>query len=138
MMGKEVESSVRALEGLGLAELRTAWDQHFGPPHPRHRSPELLLRLMAWRLQAQDEGGLDRAARRLLARQTTQAPGPVLTPGVRITREYRGRRCDVEVLSDGFLHEGRRYDSLSEIAREIAGVRWNGPRFFGLRKEARP
>lgn len=67
-----------------------------------------------------------------------RAPGPVLTPGVRITREYRGRRCDVEVLADGFLYEGQAYDSLSEIAREITGVRWNGPRFFGLRKEARP
>lgn len=137
MIGTEVEVSVHALESLGLADLRTAWDQHFGAPHPRHRSPELLLRLMAWRLQAQNEGGLDAAARRLLARRTTQAPGPVLTPGVRITREYRGRRCDVEVLAEGFLYQGQAYDSLSEIAREITGVRWNGPRFFGLRKEAR-
>lgn len=132
----QAEAVVQALDGLNLAELRTAWDQHFGPPHPRHRSPELLLRLMAWRLQAQTEGGLDSQTRRhLSSRKPVRKPGPVLSPGVRITREYRGRRCDVEVLAEGFLYDGRVFESLSEIAREITGVRWNGPRFFGLRKE---
>jgi len=33
----------------------------------------------------------------------------------------------------GFEYRGRRYRSLSAIAREITGTRWNGPRFFGLR-----
>jgi hypothetical protein len=37
------------------------------------------------------------------------------------------------VLTDGFEWEGRRYKSLSAIARSITGVRWNGPLFFGLR-----
>ncbi len=35
----------------------------------------------------------------------------------------------------GFLYQGDRYRSLSQIARVITGVRWNGPRFFGLRQE---
>lgn len=55
---------------------------------------------------------------------------------MRLTREWKGRLCDVEVIADGFLFEGQRYDSLSEVAREITGSRWNGPRFFGLRKGA--
>jgi len=29
--------------------------------------------------------------------------------------------------------KGKRYRSLSEVAREITGSRWSGPRFFGLR-----
>ena len=34
----------------------------------------------------------------------------------------------------GFAWRGNRYESLSEIAREITGARWSGPRFFGLKK----
>ena len=37
------------------------------------------------------------------------------------------------VLDQGYAYEGETYLSLSEIAREITGTRWNGPRFFGLR-----
>jgi hypothetical protein len=37
------------------------------------------------------------------------------------------------VMADGFVYEGKRFASLSEIASEITGTRWNGPRFFGLR-----
>ena len=40
-------------------------------------------------------------------------------------------------LEDGFDFEGKRYPSLSKIAREITGVRWSGLRFFGLSKESR-
>jgi len=38
------------------------------------------------------------------------------------------------VLADGFQHQGTVYGSLSHVAREITGTRWNGPAFFGLRK----
>ena len=37
------------------------------------------------------------------------------------------------VLEKGFAYEERTYPSLSEIARQITGTRWNGPKFFGLR-----
>jgi len=36
------------------------------------------------------------------------------------------------VLEDGFEYESRRYRSLSAIAREVSGTRWNGLLFFGL------
>jgi hypothetical protein len=38
------------------------------------------------------------------------------------------------VLAGGFEHRGTVYGSLSQLAREITGTRWNGPAFFGLRK----
>jgi hypothetical protein len=38
------------------------------------------------------------------------------------------------VLAGGFQHRGTVYSSLSQVAREITGTRWNGPAFFGLRK----
>ena len=36
------------------------------------------------------------------------------------------------VLADGFEYQGRQYRSLSAIACEITGTRWNGLAFFGL------
>lgn len=127
----QADQEARRLETLDLAGLREVWRRRFGPPWPKHRSADLLRRLLAWRIQAEALGGLDRATRRTLL-----GSGPVLSPGVRLTREWRGRLCDVEVIADGFLFEGKRYDSLSEVARQITGSRWNGPRFFGLRKGA--
>ncbi len=55
-----------------------------------------------------------------------------LPPGTRLVREWHGRPYTVEVLESGFLCDGQRYRSLSEVARAITGARWSGPRFFGL------
>jgi hypothetical protein len=126
---------VRALERLDLEGLRGEWRRRFGAP-PKIRSHDLVRRLLAWRIQAAAYGGLDAETRRLL-RQTGAAPrGPKLTVGARIAREWKGVRYEVQVVEAGFIHAGCHYDSLSEIARAITGVRWNGPRFFGLRQEA--
>lgn len=133
----QADQEARRLETLDLAGLREVWRSQFGLPWPKHRSADLLRRLLAWRIQAEALGGLDRATRRtLLGSGPVRVPGPVLSPGVRLTREWKGRLWDVEVIADGFLFEGKRYDSLSEVARQITGSRWNGPRFFGLRKGA--
>jgi hypothetical protein len=130
-------AEARHLATLTLQELRVRWCGLYGLPCPKLRSVDLLRRLLAWRLQAEAEGGLDRESKRiLLSKVKAKAPGPMLTPGVRLSREWRGRVCDVEVVGEGFVYEGRAYASLSEVAREITGVRWNGPRFFGLRKDA--
>ncbi|HRO33277.1 MAG TPA: DUF2924 domain-containing protein [Brevundimonas sp.] len=131
------EAEVKALEAASLQDLRVAWVDRFGPPAPRHRSADLLRRILTWNIQVEAAGGLSKATLKTV-RGTGQLkpPGPVLTPGVRLTREWKGRRCDVEVIEGGFLFEDRRYDSLSVIAREITGTRWNGPRFFGQREGA--
>lgn len=53
--------------------------------------------------------------------------------GAVLVRTWKDKSHRVMVLDDGFAFEGRAYSSLSEIAREITGTRWNGPKFFGLR-----
>ncbi len=61
-----------------------------------------------------------------------------LKPGTTLVREWHGRTHTVLVLADGgFEHEGRRYASLTRLARAITGARWSGPRFFGLRRSTR-
>jgi hypothetical protein len=53
-------------------------------------------------------------------------------------RDWKGTSHRVTVLARGYQYQDRTYNSLSRIARAITGTRWNGPRFFGLRDEARP
>jgi hypothetical protein len=57
-----------------------------------------------------------------------------LKPGTRLIREWRGVTHTLLVHADGVEWNGRRYKSLTLIAREITGARWSGPRFFGLRR----
>jgi hypothetical protein len=55
-----------------------------------------------------------------------------LLPGTTLTREYKGVVHTVKVLDLGFEYDGRRYKSLSAIAREITGSHWNGNLFFNI------
>lgn len=131
MTSQSITQQVEVLEGLGLSELRALWAKRFGPP-PKLRSAGLMRRLLAWHIQAEFYGGLDSSLRRRLGQKGNSAPAS-LHAGTRIVKEWQGRRYEVLVDHQGPLFEGRRYRSLSEIARTITGTRWNGPRFFGLR-----
>jgi hypothetical protein len=51
-------------------------------------------------------------------------------PGSFLEREYKGRRIIVKILAGGFEFEGRVYRSLSAIATEVTGTKWNGFLFF--------
>ena len=51
-----------------------------------------------------------------------------------MVREWDRRSQRVMVMADGFAWNGQTYDSLSKVAFAITGTRWNGPRFFGLRR----
>ncbi|CAN5369578.1 DUF2924 domain-containing protein [soil metagenome] len=133
----KVTLEVRNLETLPLEDLRTVWRERFGAP-PKMRSTNLLRFMLAWRIQAETLGGLDRGfVRELrLAKKsgTARTAGPAI--GARLAREWRGRIHEVEVIDGGFHYQGATFDSLSAVARQITGARWNGPRFFGLRDEA--
>ena len=122
---------LQRLRAADLQELRAEWERHYGAA-PRLRSPDLLRRIIAWRIQAAEEGGFDRVTRKLLAGGTA-GPEALFAEGTAITREWKGVRHEVEVADGGFIYRGERWKSLSEVARTITGTRWNGPRFFGLR-----
>ena len=78
---------------------------------------------------------LERASDDPLGRGAAKpTPSVSLRPGTRLVREWRGVTYTVLVHADGFEWHGRRYRSLTIVAREITGADWSGPRFFGLRK----
>lgn len=55
-----------------------------------------------------------------------------ITDGTKLVREFKGKRYSVTVIHNGFEYNGRTYKSLSAIANEITGTRWNGKKFFGV------
>lgn len=132
-MSEAVEQLVTEIESLNLEGLREFWRERYGAPPPL-RSEPIMRQLLAWRVQAQAFGGLDAETRKALARSgPIQPEGKHLGIGARLTRIWKGREVTVVVEEKGFRWEGQLFASLSAAATAIAGTRWNGPRFFGLR-----
>jgi hypothetical protein len=138
-----IETEIRALEAVSLAALRQEWRRRYGEPVPVPRSRDLLLRLLAWRIQAKAFGGLSPETLRILNEPVTtrrkkkaEPDSPSLRKGTVLKRDWRGRQHYVTVIAEGYGHDGKTYKSLTEVARAITGTKWSGPRFFGL--EATP
>lgn len=128
---KQAAAAVVQLIDMTLANLREEWQRRYGPP-PKHRAADLLRRVLAWRIQADAFGDLDAPTRRMLSKGEDVLRLSA-QPGMRLAREWAGRRYEVVVIESGVVFEGQTFGSLSEVARHITGRRWNGPRFFGLR-----
>jgi hypothetical protein len=135
-MSIEVEHLVAAIGNMDLEALRASWRERYGAPPPLRSVPILRLQL-AWRVQAEVLGGIDADTRRVLARSgPTEPEGMRLGIGAVLRRTWKGRKVEVVVEEQGFRWNERLFPSLSAAATAIAGSRWNGPRFFGLRDAA--
>lgn len=128
---------------LTIFELRAEWRRHHRMSPPMRLSRDLLLRGIAYKIQERAYGGLSKATRRklaTLANRSVDERGAVpvspigLKPGTKLVRDWRGVTHSVLVQKGGFEWRGRTYTSLTPIAKEITGVHWSGPRFFGLTK----
>ena len=139
----DVATALATIPGLSRTALVERWVAAYGRPPPKGLSRRLLEHASAWHLQSQVFGGVDPALRRRLHRLVepgadgvSQVPKAVASkvppPGSRLVRDWHGRTHTVDVLEAGFLWNGKHYGSLSQVALAITGVRWSGPRFFGL------
>lgn len=154
-------AAIEQLRSLNVIALKKRYEEVFGETS-RSTNKQFLFRRIAWRLQANAEGGLSERARRRAAEIVDDAdlrtrapkefmPTPVSTsdssavarpdlrrdrrlppPGTLLTRRLGDRQIVVKVLEEGFEFESRRYRSLSAVAREVTGTRWNGLLFFGV------
>jgi hypothetical protein len=153
-MKLDIKSEVAALQQMSAGQLGERYAELFGETtRTRHRT--YLIRKIAWKLQARVEGDLSERARRRAEELAQGAELRVMPPksavavdivtqvavpvdrrlpvlGTAIVRPYKGRRLQVQVLIDGFEYEGKRYKSLSAVAKQVTGSHCNGFRFFGL------
>jgi hypothetical protein len=141
----EVEAELVRLPKLPIVDLRNRYRELFRIEPPKAFGPDLLRRSIAHRIQERTYGGLSRQHQRLLDQLVRAAQAKPngrlelprrIKPGSELVRTWNRRSYRVVVLENGFAWEGRTYSSLSEIALEITGTKWNGPRFFGLRSTA--
>jgi Protein of unknown function (DUF2924) len=137
-----VEAELDRLPTAPIADLRKRYREVFRTEPPKAFGPDLLRRSIAHRIQEKVYGGLSASTRRLLdqlvkaamARPNGRLELPRrIKPGSQLVRTWKGKSYRVMVIADGFAYAGKTFASLSEIASEITGTRWNGPRFFGLR-----
>lgn len=143
---EDIEVEIARLRGLDFDGLHLAWRAVFGRAAAAHLPKHMLLRILAYRLQAEAFGDLSRSTIQLLdgiaRRSDSDVVAPAastggLRPGTVLLREHEGERHHVMVVPDGFAWNGKTFPSLSKVAFAITGTKWNGPRFFGLR-EKRP
>lgn len=138
-----VAAQLARLPELTMPDLWALWDQHF-PQRPGHNNRDYVQSRLAYQIQTVAYGEVPTATRKALEKigeggtQPRQARAQALSPGLTLVREHGGVEHRVVVNADGTcVYSGDTYRSLSAVARAITGTRWNGHRFFGLRKEAR-
>jgi hypothetical protein len=139
-----LEQQLAELITMSPARLRSLWRDTYRSPAP-NVSPDLLRRGIANRLQERLHGKLPNATKLEIGRlrkrvERTGKAGHLhaisLKTGTRLVRSWTGKSYHVLVCDEGFEFQGRNYESLSHIAREITGAHWSGPRFFGLKKSS--
>jgi hypothetical protein len=132
----DLPARLAELATLDPDALRLLWRKTVQRPLPVALTRDMQLRMIAYRLQEQQFGGLTPEHRKLLDRLAqggTADDVRRLKLGTVLVREYQGVVHEVSVAPAGFRWQGNVHASLSSIARAITGTAWNGPRFFGLR-----
>jgi hypothetical protein len=150
-----VAREAAALQRLTVPQLRQRYAEVYNETTNAGNRLWLIKRIL-WRMQARAEGDLSERARqraqelacdtdlRLNPPATLALPIPVTPPptprpttddrlpppGTILTRPYKGRTLQVQVLTEGFAFEGRVYSSLSAVAKAATGSHCNGYLFF--------
>jgi hypothetical protein len=143
-MPDSIAERLRELPELNKRALDELWKHVFDAVSSPKLRRDLMIPILAHRLQEQAFGSLKLAARTRL-RQLSRAferdsdsaisIGPQLRPGTRLVRQWRDQVHLVNVEADSYEYQGVRYKNLSEIARLITGTRWSGPLFFGIKNQ---
>ncbi len=140
-----------ALQDMDREALEEKWLDLYGSEPPRFRL-SFMRRRLAYRIQELFHGGLapsvqekfqELAANDPMASQLTR-PHPItnnegkILPGTRFIREWNGNTYEAIALEKGFEYNGKPYRSLTAIATEITGTKWNGHIWWGLKNRRKP
>lgn len=162
-MELNITKEIATMQRQSVNDLRDRYHAVFGED-TRARNKQWLIKRIAWKLQANEEGDISERARRLameIAQSTdirTSAPKIRSRPtkqtcetattfitlpadsrlpmaGTVLVKSYKGRSVQVRVLPNSFEYEGEQYKSLTAIARIVTGQKnINGFHFFKLGK----
>ena len=123
MLAGDIRHRLESLQHLDKAALRSHWLELFKRPAPPIRR-DLLIRILAYRIQEQAYGGFSARTRsrlRRLARVFAKDPNavipsaPTIKPGTRLVRQWQSQTHTVTVLEGGFEYKGKRFGSLSRL-----------------------
>jgi hypothetical protein len=140
-MPNPIAKRLAALPDLDRAALRDSWRDLFGSSPPFQLRRDLMIPILAYRIQEREFGPLGSPTRTRLRQlgeafeknhNSTIISVPVIKPGTRLVRLWRDEVHLVNVKPNGYEYKGGHYKSLSQIARLITGTRWSGPLFFGI------
>jgi hypothetical protein len=137
---EDISQRIASLPALNKAQLLVVWRENFSHPPPPKLRKELMVPVLAYRIQEKEFGGLSHQARRKLEElartaSTRKRQPSAVEDGTRLVRTWRGEVYEVSVTDSGYVYRGQQYSSLSRIAREITGTQWSGPLFFGTKKK---
>jgi hypothetical protein len=156
---KALAIEIEGLRKLKTRALQARYYEVFGE-ETRSSNQAHLFRRLAWRLQAEAEGGLSERAQKRAAELAEEAALRVRAPrrfwqpdgsldlgtppvrdlrlppvGTLLRRQYGSGTLEVQVVAAGFEYQNKIYASLSQLAQHVTGTRWNGYQFFGLKGE---
>lgn len=134
---------LQELKSLSKEELLIKWFDVFKTPAPEHLSKPYLIKNISWKLEfggvpANVQKQIDNLVEKYVKTKSVSTNDIKklqkfeVTAGTRFIREFKGEKHEVTALEKGFSYNGKRYKSLSAIANEITGTRWNGKKFFGV------
>lgn len=127
---------------ISLSELREQWKEVWGIEPHRRIGRKMMERSLAYKVREKEGCGLTPEQRKRLDKLITaykRNPSyfdqghSTLKPGMKLVRPWRGKLHTVTVTQAGFYYQDQEYSSLSKVASEITGSRWNGWLFFGLK-----
>ena len=151
----DLTAQIAALQEMTVGQLAERYREVIGVPS-RSRNKRYLQKRIAWQIQADADGGLSQRALdrieelaplapvrwRVPLGQVEVEPVPKMAitgrdprlpePGTTISRIYKGQEHQVTVHGADFEYAGKRFKSLSKVAKEITGTNWNGYGFFKL------
>jgi hypothetical protein len=134
----DIIRQVLKLKTMSLNELRDLWYSLY-KHDPISDTKMYMIPQLAYRIQELAYGGTDEATERKIqqvahdiSKGKKKSYKPLL--GTKIVKEYRDKLHEIFVVADGFSYNGRVYGSLSAVAQQITGTKWNGLVFFNVKK----
>ncbi len=144
-MNTALSDQIAGLPTMSKAQLLAIWAKNYNQAPPSTLRKDLMVPILAYRIQEREYGGLANSTRKKLrdiaksiypGKQANGRGSSGLHHGTRLVRSWKGEVHEVQIANGSFTYRGKQFSNLSQIAREITGTRWSGPLFFGTKLKA--